>query len=201
MRNPLQNPSIALSVGHTPFDGSHPGAEANGLNEYELGRQILPELVKEFYARNYDIHIIHGSLSDRIKQINKLVLNAAIEIHFNAYQDSRARGCETLHGEREGSKRLAGCVQSNLIKALRAYTWQSDKENWKNRKIKPGYNWNTPEPNDMVAYLEHVECPAVIVEPGFLTSPIDAARLKDVDRDIYGRIAEGIFEGVQRFLV
>jgi len=191
----LRNPSIALSAGHSPFDKSHPGASHNGLNEYELGCQIIPELVRELYSRNYTIYVVGGSLSQRIRQINKLPLNAAVELHFNAFHDKRVRGCETLHSQRIESRQLAGSVQSSLMTSLR-----KNRRYWKDRGIKPGFNWGTPNPNDMVSFLDQVECAAVIVEPGFLSNWKDAERLKDVDGDIYGRIAEGIFEGIARYV-
>jgi len=203
----LRNPSIALSAGHSPFDKSHPGASHNGLNEYELGCQIIPELVRELYSRNYTIYVVGGSLSDRIKQINQLPLNAAVEIHFNAYHDQRVRGCETLHGHRVESRSLAKCVQHQLVESLKGYPnftvkpehdWK--KAEWINRGIKLGLNHNTPDPSDMVAYLAEVQCPACIVEPGFLSSPLDAEMLKDEDWDIHGRIAEGICLGIQGFV-
>ncbi|MCD7853524.1 MAG: N-acetylmuramoyl-L-alanine amidase [Oscillospiraceae bacterium] len=84
-----------------------------------------------------------------------------ISIHQNNYPDSCPCGSQVLYAGTEGSAHLGELTHRNLISQL-------DPEN---RRIAAPIS-------DSIYLMKNVDCPAILVECGFLSNPDDAAKLK-----------------------
>lgn len=84
-----------------------------------------------------------------------------ISIHQNNYPDSRPCGSQVLYAGTEGSAHLGELTHRNLISQL-------DPEN---RRIAAPIS-------DSIYLMKNVDCPAILVECGFLSNPDDATKLK-----------------------
>ena len=85
-----------------------------------------------------------------------------LSIHQNSYPGSQYRGAQVFYAPTGGSRELAELLQTALREEL-----QPDND----RQAKP-----IPE---SVYLMNHVSCPAVLVECGFLTNPEEEALLRD----------------------
>jgi N-acetylmuramoyl-L-alanine amidase len=122
--------------------------------------------------------------SDRARLANELGVDAVISISTNALSNPRARGAATYYFGTpqfvsEPARRLAELLQDELV----AHDWVPDC------RVHP-MTW---------AILRETRMTAVVVEPGFLTSPSDEVRLTDARSQAV--IVEALLNGVGRFFV
>ncbi len=151
---------IYLCAGH---GGSDPGACGNGLQESDRalrGTQLLAPMLENLGAtvlpgRTGDYY---KSLSERTSEANVWGADLYISWHFNGYDDPAANGTEVLYVSNSGNA-LANCIVSRLVNALGTT----------NRGAKYQDDWEVTQ-SDMTA---------VILEPGFITNPGDAAKMAD----------------------
>ena len=101
-----------------------------------------------------------SDLHNRVSAVEGCPNGVLISIHQNAYPDSRYHGAQVFFGREEGSEALARTVQNLLSIKL-------DPENTRKAKEIP----------DTVYLMNHVTCPAILVECGFLSNPEEEQRL------------------------
>ena len=101
-----------------------------------------------------------SDLHNRVSAVEGCPNGVLISIHQNAYPDSRYHGAQVFFGREEGSEALAQTVQNLLSIKL-------DPENTRKAKEIP----------DTVYLMNHVTCPAILVECGFLSNPEEEQRL------------------------
>ncbi len=101
-----------------------------------------------------------------------------VSLHFNGWMDPSVRGSEVLHWRTstEG-KRLAGCIQGEMVQSLK----------FRDRGIK-GKGFYV---------LRHTSMPAVIVEPLFITNPLDETWIRDT-RNVVAA-SKSICRGIARY--
>ena len=87
-----------------------------------------------------------------------------LSIHQNTYPGSRYHGAHVFYAPTEGSRLLAEHVQNSIKSAL-----QPENE----RAVK--------QIPDTVYIMNHVTCPAILIECGFLTNPEEEALLRNED--------------------
>jgi len=96
----------------------------------------------------------------RVEKINSVPGGVLFSIHQNFYPAAGPRGAQVLYAAGESSRRLGEQTQE----ALRAYLAPE------NRRV--------AEPAALDIYImSHVQCPAILVECGFLSHPREAAML------------------------
>lgn len=122
--------------------------------------------------------------SARARLANDLDVDAVVSISTNALANPAARGAATYYfGARqfvsESGQRLAEALLDELV----AHDWVPDC------RVHP-MTW---------AILRETRMTAVVVEPGFLTSPTDEVRLADPRTQ--AMIAEALLMGIARFFV
>ena len=101
-------------------------------------------------------------LESRAAMINNTANAVLISIHQNDYPTAQPKGAQVLYSSHEGSERLGKLLQANLILQL-------DPEN---RRVA------CPAPKDL--YLTaNTNCPAVLVECGFMSNNFEVLKLKD----------------------
>ena len=98
----------------------------------------------------------------RVTLINAAEHAVLISIHQNKYPDARPNGTQVLFGRTEGSEALGKTVHENLISALCP----------ENRRVAAPIS-------ETIYLMRHIDCPAILVECGFLSNEADCSRLKD----------------------
>lgn len=181
---PLKDLKIALDAGH---GGSELGA-IGCLNDKEKDINLeISELLKNkleasgakvIMTRDDDTDV---SLNDRVKIANKNDAQIFISIHNNALPDSAAHlkstGSETYYFYPQ-SKELAKSVVDSLSK----------ETGLKNNGAKA----------QSFAVVRNTNCPAILVEVGYIINPDDNAKL--MDKDFQNKIAEAILHGLENYL-
>ena len=102
---------------------------------------------------------------------------------MNSYKNSKYSGLQVYYSENnDSSYALASSIQQGVKSAL---------QNDNNRQIKPG--------KDMYI-LENLENPAVLIECGFLTNPLECEKLteKEYQKELSFAIFCGIIEYINK---
>ncbi|MDD6189012.1 MAG: N-acetylmuramoyl-L-alanine amidase [Clostridiales bacterium] len=98
----------------------------------------------------------------RVELINSTPNAILISIHQNLYPSPSPSGAQALYAKTQGSKELAEMIQSSLIFCLDA----------DNKRVASQIS------ND-IYLMKSVDCPAVLIECGFISNPAELALLKD----------------------
>ena len=170
--------TLVLDAGHGGEDGgavSPSGAVESGLNLAIVLR--LDQLLGLYgeapvLLRSGDVSLHDESAGTlREKKVSDLHNRAAriedtenavlLSVHQNTYSDSRYHGAQVFHADGAASQSLAALTQETLRAAL-------DPDN--SRQARP-----IPE---SVYLLNHISCPAILVECGFLSNPEEEALLR-----------------------
>ncbi|GMH34789.1 hypothetical protein BSKO_02650 [Bryopsis sp. KO-2023] len=174
---------IMVDAGH---GGRKPGAVANGFVEKELNLKTA-ELVREYLeARDFTVLMIrtddeHVDVKDRAKMANEEEVDLFVSIHYNA-EVPEAHGSLVLVDPSVEEGDLAEVCATAVLTQLGEKT-----------KIKTG-----EVRSQVLAVLKRTRMAAILVEAGFLTSPIDSELLRD-DETI-DAIAKAIAAGVDECL-
>ena len=172
---------LVLDAGHGGEDGG--AVSITGVPESEINLSIVLKLrdilglygVDPILLREEDVSLHDGDantlrekkrsdLKNRVEAIEAVEGGTLLSIHQNTYTSSRYRGSHVFYAPTEGSQPLADHFQ-NSIKA----TLQPENE----RAVK-----RIP---DTVYIMNHITCPAILIECGFLTNPEEEALLRDED--------------------
>jgi N-acetylmuramoyl-L-alanine amidase len=150
---------IVLAAGHR-FDSR--GAEANGASEYCLSRSIIRSAVEKIKLMPHiDVEIIvienSKSLPHKIKQVNKIKPDLAVEIHWNACPTKSVHGSESFYAEN-------GSETSKMASAEYVKIFEGVSGN-RTRGSKP----DTESQHPRLAWCRDTVCPAILVENEFLT--------------------------------
>ena len=173
--------NLILDAGHGGEDGG--AVSLTGMPESQINLAVVLRMrdILAFYGvspmvlREEDISLHDNSaVSLREKKVSDLKNRvAAIEgqrsatllsIHQNTYPNNRYHGAQVFYAPTEGSKELAEHIQA-VVKG----TLQPENE----RSVK--------QIPDTVYLMNHISCPAVLVECVFLTNPEEEAQLLDPD--------------------
>lgn len=194
---PITNKVIAIDAGHGGVD---PGAIGKqGGKEDEINLKIALKL-RNLIEENGGIAILtrndgeglyteesktlrekkNEDLRNRGIEVNANEPDALLSIHLNSFPESRYYGAQAFYKEGcEDSKKLALIIQEELRNIL-------DKEN--NR---------APQPRDNIYLIRESEPPAVLIECGFLSNPMEERLL--MDSKYQEKIAWAIYIGVIRY--
>jgi N-acetylmuramoyl-L-alanine amidase len=157
--------------------------------EADLAFDIATRLEGRLGAAGMRVHLTRGprggsdlSSRDRARLANELDADLFISVHLDGHPNPEANGVATYHyGTANGvgstvGERLAGLVQREIVMRTGLGNCQTHAKDWE--------------------LLRLTRMPAVRVEAGYLTSPVDRARL--VDPLFRERLVEGIMAAVQR---
>lgn len=186
--------TVIIDAGH---GGEDPGAVANGLLEKEINLLLSKKLESLFrpfdynvvMTRSEDVLLYNSGEEDKKKQYDlKNRVNIArsyenpvfVSIHMNKFYLSSSKGAQVFHSDNLLSESLAESIQGS-IKLLQI-------EN--NRKVKNGAS--------TVYLLEKLDCPAVLVECGFLSNADDAYCLSS--EEYLNKLALLIYKGIVEWI-
>ena len=174
----LSAPIVVIDAGHGGEDGGAIGA--NGICEKDLNLQIAQMLndllrsngIRTVMTRNEDILLYdrnsdyHGQkkvqdLATRRKIAEEYENAVFVSIHMNAFPQAKYHGLQVYYSPNSPSSMdLATQIQS-LTKEL----------------LLPQNNRSVKSSNGNIYLLDRLECPAVLVECGFLSNPEECALL------------------------
>ena len=100
-------------------------------------------------------------MKERVRIANETENALLLSIHQNNYPDSRYSGIQVFYAQSEESEALAKQLQSSLLSNLHPKT---------NRDARKSSG---------VYLMEHIRCPGVLIECGFLSNPEEEAKLRD----------------------
>lgn len=103
-----------------------------------------------------------SDLKNRVAAIEGTENAVLLSIHQNSYPNGRYHGAQVFYAPTDGSHELARHIQ-NAIRAV----------------LQPDNSRECKQIPDTVYLMNHVSCPAVLVECGFLTNGEDEAMLRD----------------------
>lgn len=188
MMEPVMEPETIQRTGPLVLDAGHGGEDGGavsitGAPESQINLAIVLKLrdilglygVDPVLLREEDISLHDSSagtlrekkrsdLKNRVAAIEDVEGGTLLSIHQNTYPGSRYCGAHVFFAPTEGSQSLAEHFQNSIKAAL-----QPDNE--RSAKQIP----------DTVYIMNHVTCPAILIECGFLTNPEEEALLRDED--------------------
>lgn len=102
-----------------------------------------------------------SDLKERVRIANETNGAVLLSIHQNHFPDPQYDGAQVFYADTQGSERLAKQIQSLMISAMNPGS---------RRQVKKSAG---------VYLMDHIECPGVLIECGFLSNPQEEAKLRD----------------------
>lgn len=170
---------FVIDAGHGGIDGG--ATSCTGVLESQINLEIALRVNDLFHFLGYDTVMIRSAdesiytegttiaaqkisdLKERARIANETEGGILVSIHQNTFSDSKYSGGQVFYANTPGSDRLAGTLQQ-LFNASRTPAG--------NRKTKKAQN---------VYLMQHVTCPAVLIECGFLSNSQEEAKLRSPD--------------------
>ncbi|MBQ7172832.1 MAG: N-acetylmuramoyl-L-alanine amidase [Clostridia bacterium] len=173
-------PTVVLDAGHGGEDGG--ATDARGRCEKDLNLAIV-FLIRDYLKENgvpviltrADDSMLYDKTSNYAGSKKRQDLERRVEIckscenpifvsiHMNSFPQSQYHGLQVWYSGNNGqSKILAESIQNQVKETL-----QPENE----RAVKKA--------TDAIFVLQHLNCPAVLVECGFLSNPKEAEQLQD----------------------
>ncbi|MFO7612010.1 MAG: N-acetylmuramoyl-L-alanine amidase [Clostridia bacterium] len=170
---------IVLDPGHGGIDGGAVSADGTIIEKdivISIGKMLEFNLIesgfKVYNLREEDAFL---GLKERTDIANLLEADAIISIHINSYIDPKVSGTVTLYKE---SYELANLIQREVVGRI--------------------YSANMGAVQKMdLSILNRAMMESVIIETGFVTNVMEAAKLADPEYQIL--IADGIAAGINLF--
>lgn len=168
---------IVIDPGHGGEDGGATSCVGRLESTYNL--EISLRLNDLLHLLGYDTKLIRkedtsiyvkgdtiaqkkvSDLKERVRIVNGTENALLLSIHQNQFPDSRYSGAQVFYPKTAGSEELAKKIQGALVSALNPGS---------NRKSKPSKG---------IYLMEHISCPGVLIECGFLSNPAEEALLRD----------------------
>lgn len=115
-----------------------------------------------------------SDLKERVRICNETDGAILLSVHQNTFSDSKYYGPQVFYADGPGSKELADCLQKSL-----------DTEGKRGVKKAEG-----------IYLMEHISCPGVLIECGFISNPQEEAKLRTAEyqKELCCRIAAASVE-------
>lgn len=169
---------VVIDAGH---GGRDQGAVWGGVREARLNLRVAYRVESALKAKGYNVTMsrrsdVYVSLSRRSAIANRYSNAILVSIHFNATTHTSVRGAETFYIGKRGSY-LAKSIQNELVKNLKV----------RNRGIR----------YQRYSVLRQTNCPAVLVECGFISNTAERARCNTTTYQ--ATAARSIVAGIERY--
>ena len=193
-RTNLKGLVIVIDPGHGGFDPGKIGINDQLEKDLNLAislkvrdrleaagaRVIMTRETDRDLAGEGDTNKKKSDMRNRITAINEAGADLCISIHQNSYPSEKIKGAQVFYySASEEGKKIAAFLQKSLIEKLADGNRRREKA------------------EDSYFLLRKSECPAVIIECGFLSNWQEAMNLGD---EYYqSRLAEAIREGLEQY--
>lgn len=168
---------VVIDPGH---GGSDCGAIRNGINEKDITLDISKRVVSLLEKKGYVVKMTrtndtYVSLQDRVTISENFKPDIFVSIHVNSSNSESPTGLET-HYYKDNSLKLAKNIHASMLNNINS----KDRGLFKSRFY----------------VINHTTAPAILVEIGFISSPVERAQLVSASRKqaTAKAIAEGIYE-------
>ena len=171
-----QRTRIVIDPGHGGVDGGAVSCTGKPESAYNLEISLrLNDLLRLLgyqtcMIRTQDISVYTkgetiaqkkvSDLKERVRIANESENTLLLSIHQNTFPDSRYSGAQVFYPATEGSRELAEALQQEFLQALNPGSHRQAKK------------------SSGVYLLEHIRCPGILIECGFLSNPEEANLLK-----------------------
>lgn len=170
---------IVIDAGHGGEDGG--ATSCAGILESKYNLDIALRLEKVFQLLGFQTkmvrtgdHAIHtegetiaarkaSDLKERVKLANGTDNGLLISIHQNYFSESQYSGAQVFYPDTEDSEALAKLLQSNIRNTLN-----------------PGSTRQAKKASG-IYLMEHISCPGVLIECGFISNPQEEAKLRSME--------------------
>ncbi len=167
---------IIIDAGHGGIDGG--ATSCTGVLESQINLEIALRLQDMMHLLGYETVMIRttdvsiytqgntiaaqkvSDLKERVRIANETDGAILISIHQNTFPSSQYGGAQVFYGDAD-SLQLARSMQSNFVST-----------------INPGSNRKCKKSSG-VYLMEHISCPGLLIECGFLSNPAEEAKLRD----------------------
>ena len=181
--------TVIVDAGHGGVDGG--ATSCTGILESQFNLEIAQKLndllnllgVQTIMIRNTDCSVYTdgetiaqkkiSDLKERVRIANSTDNSILVSIHQNLFSDKKYSGAQVFYAPTDGSEILAKVVQSEFIRTINPTS---------HRKIKKA---------NAIYLMQHINCPGVLVECGFLSNPQEEylLRTKDYQQKVSSVIA------------
>lgn len=188
--HPLRGTKIMVDPGH---GGSDAGARGPaGGKEADVNLQVSLKLRDKLKDLGADVRMTRDTdrnvsrpggtqreeLEARVKLANEWPAEVFVSVHSNSATNSAAHGTETYHSRNasEASKRMAANINDEMVAAT----------GFRDRGVKAA-NFHV---------IKNTHMPAVLVETGFISNPVEEGHL--TNPDMQEKMAQAITNGVEQ---
>lgn len=171
--------TVVIDAGHGGEDGG--AVSCTGVTESTLNLEIALRLeklcsllgMKTAMIRTTDTAVYTSGTTIAAKKVSDLkrrveIVNGTknallVSIHQNTYPDASCTGAQVFYAKGQESAALAKHLQQDLIRCVNIGGHRKEKN------------------ADGIYLMEHISCPGVLVECGFLSNPNEEALLRTAD--------------------
>lgn len=176
---PEREHSIIIDAGHGGVDGG--ATSCTGILESKFNLEISLRLNDLLHFLGYDTRMIRtedisvyktgqtisqkkaSDLKERVRMVNETENALLLSIHQNHFPDERYSGAQVFYAGTEGSQSLAKQLQENFVKYINHGSNRHEKK------------------SSGIYLMEHIRCPGVLIECGFLSNPEEEAKLRSAE--------------------
>lgn len=167
---------IVIDPGHGGVDGG--AISCTGIAESHINLQIGLTLREVFHFLGYSTKMIRtedisvyregdtiarkkmSDLKERVKMVEQTEKPVLLSIHQNQFSDRRYSGAQVFYADTQGSQVLAKALQRSFVTQLNPGSRRQEKK------------------CSGIYLMEHISCPGVLIECGFLSNPEEEAKLR-----------------------
>ena len=161
--------TVVVDAGHGGVDGG--ATSCTGVLESQFNLEIAQKLndllnlmgLNTVMVRNTDCSVYTegqtiaqkkvSDLKERVRIANSTENCILVSIHQNLFSDGKYSGAQVFYAPTEGSQILAKTIQTSFIKTINPVSRRQEKK------------------ADSIYLMQHINCPGVLVECGFLSNP------------------------------
>ena len=190
--------TLVIDAGHGGFDGGAVGADGTTEQDINLSIARRVQVLAQFFgvptamtrpdenALDYDPSrtVRENKIADikaREKLVNSIPEPVFLSIHLNKFSDAQYHGAQVFYAAGSAAgKTLAEQLQQCLIDGC-------DPTNHRQAK----------QADSAIYLMKKLDCPAVIIECGFLSNPAEELRLRD--ENYHKQLAAAVICGYLRY--
>ena len=170
---------VIIDAGHGGVDGGT--TSCTGVTESTINLEISLRLNDILHLIGIDTKMIRttdcsvytsgetiaakkvSDLKERVRVVQQTQNAILVSIHQNYFSQSIYSGAQVFYGTHKNSQFMAKELQRNFVET-----------------VNPGSKRNAKKASG-IYLMEHVDCPAVLIECGFLSNPQEEALLRSAD--------------------